>query len=194
MQKSYMAQHAATKEVEDGNSSSLPRLCVRVEMAHSHAHGWAPEEISAFADEVLSGQADKQRGPPILTHFSVIGPGSTRHANESYQFRCVVETAGAENALSDVELVYSRALGYWPDRRYNRQPVPKQDWKRLPSNGEAAQKKGEDGDFLHPACQTACTPIGYPTRPALTNSLPLLLLVQEVQSTKSSPLYLWCMV
>ncbi len=141
-----MAQHAAMElQADDGDGNPLPRLCVRVEMPHSHADGWAPEEIGAFADEILSVRAHEPCGPPLLTEFSVIGAGCTRHANEPCQFRCVVETAGTENALSEVQLVFSRALGYWPDRRYNRQPVPRQDWKRLPSNGE---RKAGVGNIL----------------------------------------------
>ena len=186
MQKSYMVQHAAMgQEADGGDGNSLPRLCVRVEMPHSHADGWAPEEIGAFADEILSAQADEPRGPPLLTQFSVIGASSARHANEQCQFHCVVETAGTENALSEVELVFSRALGYWPDRRYNRQPIPRNDWKRLPSNGE---RKARVGNILS-LHRLLYSGLLHLTRPALTNSLPLLLWCRrcKIRNHRHSP-------
>ena len=138
MQKSYMAHHAAMVKDADAAGSTVPRLCVRVEMPHSHAAGWAPKEIFAFADEVLgfNNANDSVGGLPLVTEFSTI-PG----AIGGTKLRCVVETVGTENDLSEVELAFSRALGYWPDRRYNRFPVPKQEWKRLPANGERFQTK-----------------------------------------------------
>ena len=136
MQKSYMAHHAAMVKYVDAAGSAVPRLCVRVEMPHSHAAGWAPKEIFAFADEILgfNNANESVGGLPVVTEFSTI-PG----ANGVTKLRCVVETVGTENDLSEVELAFSRALGYWPDRRYNRFPVPKQEWKRLPANGETLQ-------------------------------------------------------
>ena len=137
MQKSYIAHHQSASDA----ASEVPRLCVRVEMPHSHADGWAPEEIGAFADEIL-GSSDEQRataGLPLVTEFATIAPAGGDDAKDQpaqYQLRCVVQTVGADSALSEVELVFSRALGYWPDRRYNRQPVPKNEWKRLPSIGK----------------------------------------------------------
>lgn len=178
MQRSYMAHHTAIATSADGNSESdisVPRLCVRVDMPHSHADGWAPEEIGAFADEVLSsktGEKPTVAGPPLVTEFSTVSAG----ASGQHQLRCVVQTVGVEGALASVELAFSRALGYWPDRRYNRQSVPKEQWKRLPSIGKKAL------DRPPPNCLQACMRL----RTNLVCFLRFWLL-QEVRSTKSSP-------
>ena len=110
-------------------------------MPHSHADGWAPKEIGAFADHIFGFNADEQRttaGLPLVTEFATIATGGDEAKGQpaQYQLRCVVETVGADSTLSEVELVFSRALGFWPDRRYNRQPVPKHEWKQLPSTGK----------------------------------------------------------
>ena len=179
MQKSYYTHLAAATAVgdaagapqSDDNSSAdavaglpPPRLCVRVEMPHSHASGWDPLEIGAYADSVLGVSSAAEGGgagagagaPPLPTvvEFECTtsegeGEGEGEGGEGVAQLRCVVETSGAAGALVEVELCFSRALGFWPDRKYNRLPVPKEEWRRLPSIGERAGDDAGSGHTKH---------------------------------------------
>lgn len=81
-------------------------LCIRVEMPHSHPDGWAPTEIGVFADSVLAGGAPL----PRITGFSVNGNRA-------------VATVTQARPIVNAELCFTRATGYWSDRKYNILPV-----------------------------------------------------------------------
>eukprot|EP01052_Picozoa_sp_SAG31_P012820 SAG31_NODE_758_length_12292_cov_14.175511_6_plen_153_part_00 len=104
MQKSYVAH---------GGES---HLCVRVEMPHSHSDGWAPKEIAGFADHILG----VENSQPLPT---VIESGCTE---DGAMLTCTVQCSGAP--LKTAELCYTRADGYWADRKYNRQQVERSLW------------------------------------------------------------------
>jgi len=81
-------------------------FCIRVEMPHSHVDGWAPEEIGVFADSVLRGEA------PL--------PRLLRHGVEGAKLWAEFETA---RPILSAEINFTRALGQWQDRKYNRLPA-----------------------------------------------------------------------
>ena len=108
MQKSYTTNMGAS------------HLCIRVEMPHSHADGWAPAEIAAFADHAFGiGSA--------VAIPEVVDSGCERDGT----LYCTVVT-DPRAPLASVDLCFTRATGYWQDRKYNRSPVEKVTWKRLP--------------------------------------------------------------
>ncbi len=81
-------------------------LCIRVEMQHSHVHGWAPAEIGLFMDGLLVG------GQPL--------PTLRKHG-------CDGRVAWAEfespTPLRHAQLCFTRALGHWTDRKWNILPA-----------------------------------------------------------------------
>ncbi len=82
------------------------KLCVPVELPHSHPAGWAPKEIGLFADEILKG------GDPLA---KVTGQGDDRkNAWATYE---------SARPIARTELNYTRATGYWPDRKWNILPA-----------------------------------------------------------------------
>ena len=94
LQKSYRLPEAART------------LCIRIEMPHGHEPGWAPTEIGTFADSVLSG------GPPLarITGCQI----SDGIVEVSYK---------AVRPIVNAELCYTRATGFWSDRKYNSVPI-----------------------------------------------------------------------
>jgi dienelactone hydrolase len=82
------------------------KLAVGVEWKHSHPDGWAPKEIGLFADEVLRG------GEPLAT-FTGQGSDGTK-AWATYQ---------SARPIKRAELNFTRATGYWPDRKWNILPA-----------------------------------------------------------------------
>lgn len=81
-------------------------LCIRVEMPHSHVDGWAPAEIGVFADSHLRG------GMPM--------PRLKRHGIEADLLWAEFDAA---QPLVSAEINFTRALGQWQDRRFNRLPA-----------------------------------------------------------------------
>ena len=71
-------------------------LCIRVEMAHSHADGWAPKEIAEFADAIM---CDGELLPQIH---------AAGCSEDGAEITCEVDTSFA---ITAVELCYSRATG-----------------------------------------------------------------------------------
>ncbi|NKB70301.1 MAG: prolyl oligopeptidase family serine peptidase [Candidatus Latescibacteria bacterium] len=81
-------------------------LCIGVEMPHSHADGWAPGEMGAFADSILDGGAPLAR----IVDFR-------RLDNR------LVATFQSARPIVRAEICYTRASGYWSDRKYNVLPA-----------------------------------------------------------------------
>ncbi len=81
-------------------------LCIRVEMPHSHADGWAPAEIGVFADSILLGSAPL---PKLLEH--------------GVDNRKLWARFSSTRPLVSAEICYTRALGQWQDRKFNRLPA-----------------------------------------------------------------------
>ena len=81
-------------------------LCIRTEMPHSHPDGWAPLEIGVFADSILAA------GAPLAKVIDF------RHAGGRLQ--AMFESA---RPIIDAEICYTRAAGYWSDRKYNVLPA-----------------------------------------------------------------------
>ena len=81
-------------------------LSIRIEMPHGHEAGWAPNEIGTFADSVLSGGAPLAR----ITDVQV----SDSDIEVSYE---------AVRPIVKAELCYTRATGFWSDRKYNSVPL-----------------------------------------------------------------------
>ena len=82
-------------------------LCIRVEMPHGHGGpSEYPEEIRVFADSQLCG------GEPLPR---ITGQGIT-----GGRLWATFESA---RPLAKVELNFTRAEGFWPDRKYNVLPV-----------------------------------------------------------------------
>jgi len=77
-------------------------LCIRVEMGHSHPHGWAPAEIGVFMDSLLRG------GEPL--------PRFREHGCDGGKVWAVCESA---RPIAKAELSCTRALGHWTDRKWN---------------------------------------------------------------------------
>ena len=132
MQKSYTIQ------------GGEHRLCVRVEMPHSHADGWAPDEIGRFADQ-LFGVGEDVSPLPVVVESGCEEDGGA--------LTCTVECSGAP--LEDVQLCYSRADGCkhsrrmplplaaddtqrlvadWADRKYNQLPIDSTLWSPSADN------------------------------------------------------------
>jgi dienelactone hydrolase len=93
-----------------GESHRLPpgprTLCIRVEMPHSHADGWAPAEIGVFMDSLL------RAGTPL--------PRLRDHGRDGRTVHAVCE---AGRPIARAELCYTRALGHWADRKWNIAPA-----------------------------------------------------------------------
>ena len=75
-------------------------------MPHSHPDGWAPEEIGVFADSMLK----KGTPPAKITGFRTEGS------------RLVVKFESARPIMR-ADVCYTRATGYWSDRKYNLLPA-----------------------------------------------------------------------
>jgi dienelactone hydrolase len=78
-------------------------LCVRIEMPHSHTDGWAPIEIGLFADSHLKA------GVPLPRVTS-------QTVDERRQLTVTYESA---LPITKAQFCYTRATGYWPDRKWN---------------------------------------------------------------------------
>lgn len=85
--------------------------CLRVGMGHSHPHGWAPEEIGVFADAVLRGGAPLPR---------ILDTGVEETDAAAGQLWATFQSA---RPVLRAELGYTRATGYWSDRKYNILPI-----------------------------------------------------------------------
>ena len=81
-------------------------LCIRVEMPHSHADGWAPSEIGVFADSQLG------QGAPL--------PRLVACGQESGRLWAKFDSA---RPILAAEINFTRALGQWQDRKFNRLPA-----------------------------------------------------------------------
>jgi hypothetical protein len=81
-------------------------LCIRVDMPHSHADGWAPTEIGVYADSQLRG------GVPLAR--------LVRHGVDGRLLWAEFDSA---RPLVSAEINFTRALGQWQDRRFNRLPA-----------------------------------------------------------------------
>jgi len=81
-------------------------LCIRVEMPHSHVDGWAPAEIGVFADSYL------RDGAPL--------PRLLRHGGDPGGLWAEFDSA---RPLMSAEINFTRALGQWQDRKFNRLPA-----------------------------------------------------------------------
>jgi len=75
-------------------------------MPHSHPDGWAPKEIGVFTDSILSDGAPLAR----VTGFQITNA----------TVRATYESA---RPIVDAELCFTRATGYWSDRKYNSIPA-----------------------------------------------------------------------
>jgi hypothetical protein len=81
-------------------------LCVRLRMAHSHAKGWAPAEISAFTDHLFRNTPPlPQIGPPIQ------------------QGRHVYADFTSASPISQGHLLYTTDSGRWQDRLWYQEPA-----------------------------------------------------------------------
>jgi dienelactone hydrolase len=91
-------------------SYQLPRgsrtICIRVEMGHSHPHGWAPAEIGVFMDSIV-------RGDEPLPRLRDQG----RDGNKVW---AVCESI---RPIAKAELCVTRAWGHWTDRKWNIHPA-----------------------------------------------------------------------
>ena len=81
-------------------------LCIRVGMPHSHPDGWAPEEIGVFADSMLK----KGTPPAKITGFRTEGSR-------------LVAAFESARPIMRADVCYTRATGYWSDRKYNLLPA-----------------------------------------------------------------------
>lgn len=81
-------------------------LATRIRMPHGQSQGAAPEEIHVFADHLLKG------GPPLTT---ITGQGRDG-SNVWATFDCPV-------TLKTAELVYTKDLTNWPDRKWEALPA-----------------------------------------------------------------------
>jgi hypothetical protein len=81
-------------------------LCIRVEMGHSHPHGWAPQEIGVFMDSVLCG------GEPL--------PRLRDQGRDGSKVWAICESV---RPIAKAELCATRALGHWTDRKWNIYPA-----------------------------------------------------------------------
>ena len=82
-------------------------LCIRIEMPHGHGGlGENPEEIHVFANSVLRG------GTPL--------PRITRQSLDRGKLRVEFES---EQPVVRGQLTYTRALGYWQDRKWTAAPA-----------------------------------------------------------------------
>ena len=100
LQKSYQLPEAETT------------LCIRVEMPHSHEDGWAPAEIGVFADSLM------RAGAPL--------PRLERHGIDGSRLWAAFSSARPlvyKAAALSAEINFTRALGQWQDRKFNRLPA-----------------------------------------------------------------------
>ncbi len=81
-------------------------LCIRIEMPHGHAEGWAPAEIGAFMDSLLAG------GAPL-----------PRLNDSGRDGRTVWAHCRAALPIARVELCCTRARGHWTDRKWRSYPA-----------------------------------------------------------------------
>jgi len=89
-------------------------LCVQVGMLHSHVHGWAPEEIYAFADGLAKA-----------------GPGLVRITGQGRAGREPWVTYAGSPALDSAELVYASDASDWVEC----------EWHTLPAQVDVANKR-----------------------------------------------------
>ena len=126
--KSITVTGTATAVTSAAAGRRAPQQCLRVEMAHSHADGWAPQEIARFAQHELMAGRELPSLPTVLAEGTVetdvVEDGVRRTEVELW-----CEVAASELPLQRVELCYSRATGFWQDRRYNRMQLPLPDVK-----------------------------------------------------------------
>ena len=94
MQKSYDAQ------------AGPHQLCLRIEMPHGHPPGWVPAEIMDYTDHLLKGE-------PPLTEITEFG-----HDDDSLWARY-----DSPDPIREAVVCYTRAHGYWGDRKYNELPA-----------------------------------------------------------------------
>jgi dienelactone hydrolase len=83
------------------------QLCLRVEMPHGHPPGWEPREIMDFADYHLL------EAGPRLTEITDFGHDS-ENIWAHYQ---------SADPVKEAVLCFTRAQGYWGDRKYNQLPA-----------------------------------------------------------------------
>jgi dienelactone hydrolase len=81
-------------------------LALRIRMAHGHTEGEVPEEIHAFADQILKG------GPP-LCHIT----GQGRDGDNAWA------TFEAEVPVAKAELCFTKDTGKWADRAWEAAPA-----------------------------------------------------------------------
>ena len=82
-------------------------LCIRVEMPHAHGGpGENPEEIRVFADSHLRGEA------PLA-----------RIEAQGLEGRRLWATFSSARPIVRAEMTFTRATGYWSDRKYNTLPA-----------------------------------------------------------------------
>jgi dienelactone hydrolase len=81
-------------------------LCIRVEMPHGHNQGEDPEEIRVFTDSLLRG------GTPLARFKG--------HGRDGDKVWALCESA---RPIAKAELCYTRASGYWIDRKWNILPA-----------------------------------------------------------------------
>jgi cephalosporin-C deacetylase-like acetyl esterase len=81
-------------------------ICMKVEMLHSHTHGWAEPEIYAFADSIVND------APPLAT---ILDQGS---ANGRAWVRF-----SADVPVESVGLVYTADSGIWHERKWHISPA-----------------------------------------------------------------------
>jgi dienelactone hydrolase len=97
-------------------------LSLRLRMEHGHTQGEAPEEIHAFADQVLRG------GPPLCR---VTGQGRDGAR--------VWVTFAAEATVRKAELCYTRDAGPWPERHWEAVPAALGEGKATATLPEGAR-------------------------------------------------------
>ena len=99
----FMPSHRESYRLPTG-----PRtVCIRLEMPHGHGGlGENPRELHVFADACVRGEA------PLA-----------RVAASGLAGRTLWATYQSERPILRAELVYTRATGYWPDRKWNILPA-----------------------------------------------------------------------
>ena len=83
-------------------SAADPTVSIRVEMPHGHTQGWAPNEIHHYTDALFKG------GAPL-----------SRHVETRSVERKIVSRFESARPLMKATLCYTRATGFWRDRKWN---------------------------------------------------------------------------